>query len=250
MSLTLNQVVKRIETIATRHRQINQFLMGDAVDFLTFGDLTYPCVVCDVGDGVIDRDNRSSLYNIKLMICDLADVSMNSRKNELEVMSDLTSIAQDIIAMMNYSGYDTTWSIGSPISTQYLVEKFDDVVIALDMTIPITVRYDANRCWVPTTLTFENYEDMSSADFRPADYPIKVWRNDTLPIVFEIKIGDTPVDLSGADVRLQVRPSAGSATILINLSEGAGITVGGANNNQISIRSVITIAAGEYVYDM
>lgn len=250
MSLTLNQVVKRIETIALRHRQINSFFFGDVVEYLTFGDITYPVCICDITRGNIDRDGRTTEYNVRLVLCDLADVAMNSKMNELEVQSDLTSIAQDILAMMNYSGYSDSWDIGSNVTMEFMSEKFDDIVMAVSMDIPVFTRYDSNRCWVPTTLTFEKSIDMSSADFRPADYPIKVWRNDTLPIVFEIKVGDTPVDLSGADVRMQVRPSAGSPTLLVNLSEGSGITVQGANNNQINIRSVITIAAGEYYYDL
>lgn len=87
-------------------------------------------------------------------------------------------------------------------------------------------------------------------DLRPAKHDIKTWRNDTLAINFELSIDGTDLNLSGATIRMQVRPAAGSATTTLALTEGDGITVSGANHNVIQLKKLITIAQGEYVYDL
>lgn len=84
-------------------------------------------------------------------------------------------------------------------------------------------------------------------DLRPQYHRIAILRNDTLPISFRITHNQEAVDLSAATVRMQVRQSATSSTVLIALTEGDGITVTG---NTISVNKKITIAAGNYVYDL
>jgi hypothetical protein len=87
-------------------------------------------------------------------------------------------------------------------------------------------------------------------DLRPVNFPIKCWRNDTLTLNFEMKVNDVPLDLSGATVRMQIRPSYGSNTLTLSIAEGTGITVTGDDDNIVSISKLITITAGEYVYDL
>lgn len=87
-------------------------------------------------------------------------------------------------------------------------------------------------------------------DLRPAKHDIKMWRNDTLAINFELSIDDVPINLGGATVRMHVRPSYGSNTLTLAFTEGNGITVTGASNSVIEVKKLITIAAGNYVYDL
>lgn len=87
-------------------------------------------------------------------------------------------------------------------------------------------------------------------DLRPAKHDIKTWRNDTLAINFELSIDGAPIDLSGATIRMQVRPDYGSNTLTLAFTEGSGITVSGANNNMIEVKKLINIASGNYVYDL
>jgi hypothetical protein len=91
----------------------------------------------------------------------------------------------------------------------------------------------------------------TNADFRPAQYNISIWRNDTWSQVMVITANDVPVDLTGSDVEIQVRKKPNSDTAEMTLTEqNGGITVGGVNNNQITINYPVDIAAGTYVYDM
>lgn len=87
-------------------------------------------------------------------------------------------------------------------------------------------------------------------DLRPAKHDIKTWRNDTLAINYELSIDGQPIDLSGATVRMQVRPDYGSNTLSLAFTEGDGITVTGTSHNMIEIKKLVTIASGQYVYDL
>jgi len=72
----------------------------------------------------------------------------------------------------------------------------------------------------------------NSADLRPATYNIQIWKND-------------------AYCEIQIRPSIKSTTVSATLdSDGNGISIGGINNNLITVDYPITIDAGNYVYDM
>jgi hypothetical protein len=91
----------------------------------------------------------------------------------------------------------------------------------------------------------------TNADFRPAQYNISIWRNDTWSQVMVITANDVPVSLVGSDVEIQVRKKPNSTDAEMTLTEtNGGITVGGVNNNQITINYPVDIAAGTYVYDM
>lgn len=90
----------------------------------------------------------------------------------------------------------------------------------------------------------------TNADFRPANYNIQIWRNDTWSQVFQLTANEVPISLVGAEVEIQVRKKANSSTAELTLTEGDGITVGGVDNNQIYLNKQVDIAAGTYVYDM
>ncbi len=86
-----------------------------------------------------------------------------------------------------------------------------------------------------------------------ADEDFVLYRGDTwsqrLTIVQDDG-SDTPYDLSGADIILQAKTDPDIDTSVLSLSVGAGITIGGADNNEISITSVVDVEPGEYVYDL
>lgn len=159
MGLTLNQVIKRIETLALNHRQLNHFFVGDPVEYLTNGDVRYPACFLELQGSRIDKEARQTIFSFRFWLCDLEDIAIDSSANEIELQSDLTSICEDIVAMLAFTEY-TDWDVFTPGNIQYFKDKFEDLVIAAAMTIEIGVRFDANRCQVPTDLTFEIDKEM------------------------------------------------------------------------------------------
>jgi len=91
----------------------------------------------------------------------------------------------------------------------------------------------------------------TSADLRPAQYNVKIWRNDTWSQTFAILADVTPVDLSGSTILIQVRPTPTSASVELTLSTAnSSISIGGVSRNQITLNKKVEVAAGTYVYDM
>jgi hypothetical protein len=153
--MTLNQVIKRIETIALSHKQLNTFRSGgDLMAFLRGGDLVYPACVVQFLPGSISRAQKYTTYRLAIYLCDLVNVSKDTKSNELEVQSDLTSIAEDLTAML-YNPIYTDWDISEQASLEYAFDDKEDITVCAILTLDIHTYYDANRCQVPTTLTFE-----------------------------------------------------------------------------------------------
>lgn len=91
----------------------------------------------------------------------------------------------------------------------------------------------------------------STADFRPAQYNIQLWRNDSWVQTFAITADNVAVNLTGSTITIQVRKTANATAVHLSLSTGGnGITIAGASNNQIVLNKVVNIAAGNYLYDM
>lgn len=85
----------------------------------------------------------------------------------------------------------------------------------------------------------------------PGIFNIEAYRNDTM--TYTITITDengAAVNLSTAAVKMEVRTKA-DGDVLMTLTEGDGLNVGGAGNNIVTISKVVTIDnCGSYYYDL
>ena len=90
----------------------------------------------------------------------------------------------------------------------------------------------------------------TTADLRPAQYNVQIWRNDSWAQTFAITSNDVAVDLSGSTILIQVRTKPTSSDVVLSLATGSSITIGGVGYNEITLNKVVDIAAGNYVYDM
>lgn len=91
----------------------------------------------------------------------------------------------------------------------------------------------------------------TSGDLRPAQYNVKIWRNDSWAQTFALLADTTPIDLSGSTILIQVRPTPSSASVVLELTtDDSSIGIGGVDNNQITLNKIVDVAAGTYVYDM
>lgn len=90
----------------------------------------------------------------------------------------------------------------------------------------------------------------NTADLRPAQYNISLWRNDSWMQTFAIKANDIPVDLTGSTILIQIRKKANASTIDLSLTNGDGISIIGDDMNMIVVSKKVEILAGNYVYDI
>ena len=84
-------------------------------------------------------------------------------------------------------------------------------------------------------------------------YKIKTKESRTFDQTFTYKIDGTPVNLTGYSATMKVRPSSRSRQILLTLTAGSGLTLGGAAG---TVRVKITgaqnsaLGAGVFYYDI
>lgn len=85
----------------------------------------------------------------------------------------------------------------------------------------------------------------------PGNYTIRAYRNDTLQLTFTITDGsNVPINLSTADMKMQVRNKP-DGDVYLTLTEGNGLTVGGASNNVVTVSKVVNISDGcTFYYDL
>lgn len=153
MSLTLNQIVKRLQTLAEEHKQINTFGFGPPLMFDERKDTRYPACVLNLVSTSIDRNQKQTRYNLDLYFYDLGDATSETM-DEAEIMSDLTLIAEDFAALVNYSGY-RDWQADKVFSLEYFKDKLTDWTYCVRMRMTIGVDFLSDRCRVPSTTTNE-----------------------------------------------------------------------------------------------
>lgn len=84
-------------------------------------------------------------------------------------------------------------------------------------------------------------------------YDFEAGQGETFDRTLVWTLDDEPVNLSAYSVRMQVRRSYSSPTVVFSLTEGDGITVddeAGSINLFISATDTAAAHAGEYVYDI
>lgn len=155
--MTLNGVIKRISEIATGHKQVRTFARGQVTDFTTDRTTKYPAVFMQDTAGKISMDGHAITVNYRLFFLDLVNVSENTKQNELDVLSDMLSVAADILAQINNNNFDD-WRLSSDNNLQFVSEGDDgesngDMVAGLYVDISMRTLYTQNICAVPTTFT-------------------------------------------------------------------------------------------------
>lgn len=146
--MTLNQVVQRIKNIVLAHKQVRSFNRGLISDFLTDHTTKYPTVFLNDVGGSIGLLQNTSTLTYRLWFADLVHVAADTKENELDVLSDMYSLALDIVAEINNPNYsDWRISIGS---LQLFVENEGDMHAGCYIDFTVTLMFTQNRCEVPT----------------------------------------------------------------------------------------------------
>lgn len=165
MALTLNQVIKRLETLALSHKQIKSFYRGAPVDFDIqggAGDNIYPALFCEKLPGSTNRTEHQHQYNFRLHFYDLVNIASGSQENEQEVLSDMDSVGLDFMAMIMSYTYQDIWQIVDNSSEESQVFQLGDLVGGSVREIGIKIDFLADNCQVPAEdVTFNEDFDMA-----------------------------------------------------------------------------------------
>jgi hypothetical protein len=147
--VTLNAIIKRIQSIAVAHKQVRSFYKGLASDFLADRTREYPAVLLQDSGGSVNLKNREVVLTYKLFVVDLVHVSSDAKENEQDTHSDMISVVCDILAQMNHPSYQD-WRISPSNNLQLVVEEENDMYAGCVLSISISTMYTQNVCAVPT----------------------------------------------------------------------------------------------------
>jgi len=159
--MTLKQIIQRLEELALSHRQINHFFIGSPDEFLDNADVVYPALFCELKqDGNVSLTDRVANFNFTFYFFDLMDTANKSLQNVWEVTSDMSSVAQDYLALL-YDVEYKDWEVGSEYALNIVDYQLQDLTCGVSIDVTIGIRFDANRCQVPSDYVFAQYDNSS-----------------------------------------------------------------------------------------
>ncbi len=88
MERTLNQLMKELETIATKHKQIREFFQGDYIDAVSRDAAEYPLMVVTLQPG--SMTDKAVNVNMIISVSDKYNIQEYRQINEIH--SDCLSI--------------------------------------------------------------------------------------------------------------------------------------------------------------
>lgn len=149
MAVTLNQIVSRIEGIASKHQQIKTVFFGNLFEFLAkTPDSRYPAMYFDLVNASINGSITTVTFSFFFM-----DRMLPELTNETEVLSDQLLVAQDILSQLRYSKYPE-FITGDNIPIEFFTEESPDLIAGVKADIDFEIDFALDRCAVPTTYTY------------------------------------------------------------------------------------------------
>jgi hypothetical protein len=141
--MTIKEVKKLLNNLATDHKQINDFGWGDVWEIGESKSITYPLMYATIQNSSVT--GKTFNLSLSLLFCDLV---FADEKNEDDVISDQMLICQDIIAQLRSDTFDFTLS--NTVNINFFTERLSDLVAGVQATITLALPYVADRCSVPS----------------------------------------------------------------------------------------------------
>lgn len=146
--ITYNQINDAFNTIATAHKQINTYGIGDIWEIATSGTIRYPLMWAKPESGSVEGKTYVSKFKIILM-----DLVHKGESNENDVISDMEQVALDVIAVLKDSNYAFEL-LSENIPLERFTEKFYDEVAGVTIDISLRIPFNADRCAIPTSTIY------------------------------------------------------------------------------------------------
>ena len=142
MKVTLNQLIAKLQSIATSHAQINDFFFGDIADLGTEKPMQYPVLFADIAPSNFNYKVIS--LNFQLMVMDIVKKDLS---NENDVMSDCLQILEDVIIELRNPS--EVFMIQDSITLTPFMDSQGDEVAGWTANLTINVPSTYNSCAIP-----------------------------------------------------------------------------------------------------
>lgn len=98
----------------------------------------------------ISASGKVTTHNFRIYIMSLVNMSNGAEENETEVISDMMSIAEDLMALVRDPSYDD-WQPGDIAPMQIVSGQLQDYTAGVIMEMPISTYFTVDRCQAPIT---------------------------------------------------------------------------------------------------
>lgn len=157
--ITFKDTIDFLETIATKHYQINSFHSGnlDEVDINKLGAKDYIILYAEAGSAIIN--NGVLTYSMTLYVMDQINDEVGESPNKqrlgrIDTYSETLRILQDVIAEFKQSLNSKSWVDGQvvlqlPVTCEPFTARFNNLLTGWSSTISIDVNNKNNLCIAP-----------------------------------------------------------------------------------------------------
>jgi hypothetical protein len=142
---TLNSLINQFKYVSQNHAQIKGFNFGRDSEIAASEQEKYPLLWIDVTDSNIEGTVMTVSILMKVI-----DIQQPDRDNEIENLSDMLSIGQDVYAAMSDPAYQDYFIIQYASSLTPIREAYTDLVNGWEMRLDFSFMQDRNRCQIPT----------------------------------------------------------------------------------------------------
>lgn len=143
--LTLNQIVKKLETFANDHKQLSgNFLFGQFYDYVADKSEHYPAMIVYLQPNQLSENTDT--YTFQITICDRLK---KDDTNEIEVLSDTNLIAKDLITYFKNSPTERDVIINTSVTLNDFSDREDSETAGYFFDITFRQNFDYNYCDIP-----------------------------------------------------------------------------------------------------
>lgn len=141
--MTLNNLINLLKKYAQSHLQINGFGAGDLSDLGESIDVKLPIMWVSYPTGRYSQNQM--FYNLTIFF---SDQIFDDKKNELEVQSDMLSIALDTFAYLK-DNPELDFQIDPDATIDFFTERFGELCAGCAMSFTIRDPKPLDRCVIP-----------------------------------------------------------------------------------------------------
>ena len=159
--ISFRNAVGYLETIASKHHQINSFHSGmlDEVDINKLGATDYVILYAEPGSASINQGLLTysfTIYVMDMVNDEVGDAPNKQRIGRVDAYSETLNIIQDVIAEFKHSLNSKSWVNGEvvlqlPVTAEPFTARFNNLLTGWSATINIDVNNKNNLCIAPIT---------------------------------------------------------------------------------------------------
>ena len=143
--LTLNQLISKLETIATNHKQINDFGFGDLWEI----EQNRPLKGAAMWSVLRNASRNAKVLSISITLV-FMDLVNPDERNETEVLSDQLLTATDVLTLLDDDENANDFTIELTNSLEPFTERFSNEWTGWTCDVTFKLNYLSALCEVPT----------------------------------------------------------------------------------------------------